>query len=163
MMKKILCLLAAALLCCLSGTAPAEEAAAVTAAELDALLAGVRAEALSSELLNDPTAEDARREDGIYLQYPVAWIFAEDTRLAEDTPVNALVFSDSEGFVFRSTGIDTQVLDLLAAFPNMNPDLAGTREEALLYLQETEGGNSTEIRSMNNTAMTSQCSSERKS
>lgn len=142
MIRKILCLLAAALVCCALGAAAGEgEGGPVTAAELDALLESVRAEALAEDApVNDPAAEDAQREDGTFFQYETAWFFAEGTVLAEDTPVNALVFEDSEGDVFRCTGIDTHVRDLLAAFPNENPDLNGTYDEALLYLEDAADG-----------------------
>jgi len=139
MLKRILCILAAlALLAALPASAE-EKARPVTAEELDALLGTVRALAVPSALLNDPLAEEARQEDGTFFQYVIAWIYAEGTELTEKTPVNTLVFRDSEGAVFRGTGIDTRLADLLAAFPLENPELAGTREEALLYLRQTAG------------------------
>ena len=73
-------------------------------------------------------------------RYENARIYSDGTSLAADTPVNAVVFDDSEGPVFRNMGIDTLLEDLLAAYPQENPELAGTREEALLYLRTTEAG-----------------------
>ena len=59
MMKRILCLLAAALLCLILPAAAEENVNVVTAAELDELLESVRAQVLTEELLNDPAGEDA--------------------------------------------------------------------------------------------------------
>ena len=116
------------------------EPTAVTAAELEGLLATVREEAAAETLLNDPTDEAARSEDGTLFLYEVAQIYAEGETLTADTPVNTLVFEDSEGPVFRGTGIDTHRVDLLAAFRLDNQTLGGTREQALLYLSENADG-----------------------
>jgi len=117
------------------------EPTAVTAAELEGLLATVREQAAAETLLNDPTDEAARSEDGTLFLYEVAQIYAEGETLTADTAVNTLVFEDSEGPVFRGTGIDTHRVDLLAAFRLDNQTLGGTREQALLYLTEnTDGG-----------------------
>ncbi len=140
MIKKILCLLTAALLCLVLPAAAEETAEVVTAAELDALLESVRAQALTEELLNDPAGEDADSEDGTLFLYESAGIYAEGTKLTADTPVNTLVFDATEGPVFRETGIDSYLEDVLAAFPLDNTELTGTREEAILYLRETEAG-----------------------
>ena len=139
MFKKMLCMLIAF---CLEicGFAVAEGAEAVTAAELEGLLASVREQAAAEELLNDPADEAARSEDGTLFRFEVADIYAEGETLTADTPVNTLVFEDSEGPVFRGTGIDTHWMDLLAAFRLDNPDLEGTREQALLYLTDGADG-----------------------
>ena len=140
MWKKILCLLAALALCAVLPAAAEETVQPVTAAELAALAESVRTQALAGAPLNDPAGENAVSEDGTLFQYEAARIYADGTELAADTPVNVLVFEDSEGPVFRGVGIDTQLADLLAAFPSENAGLAGTREEAVLYVAETAGG-----------------------
>ena len=140
MMKRILYLLAAAVLCAVIPAAAEETVQPVTAGELAALLEEVRARALAAEPVNDPADEGALSEDGILLQYENVRIYAEAAALAEDTPVNALVFEDSEGPVFRGLGIDSLLEDLLAAFPADNAAQAGTREEAVLYLRKTAAG-----------------------
>ena len=137
MMKKILCLLAALSLCAVLSAAAEGSVQPLTAGELAVLLDSVRTQALASAPLNDPTDENARSEDGTYFQYEIARIYAEGTELTADTPVNTLVFEDSEGPVFRGTGIDTLLADLLDAYPVENESLSGTREEAVLYLQDT--------------------------
>ena len=141
MMKRILCLLAALALGFVFSAAAEEAAEPVTAAELGALLDHVLAEALTAAPLNDPAEESAQDEDGTCFWYENARIYADSTELTADTPVNALVFESLEGPIFRGTGMDTRVEDLLAAYPQDNYDLSGTREEAVLYLREgAEGG-----------------------
>ena len=140
MMKRILCLLIAVMLCFMLPAAAEENAKVVTAAELDELLERVRAQALTGELLNDPAGEDAESEDGTFFLYDAAEFYADGAELTADTPVNTLVFSNNEGEVFRGTGIDSRLEDVLAAYPLDNAELTGTREEAILYLRETEAG-----------------------
>ncbi len=140
MMKRILCLLAAVMLCLILPAAAEENVKVVTAAELDELLERVRTQALTEELLNDPAGEDAESEDGTFFLYEAAGFYAEGAEMTADTPVNALIFDCEEENVFRGTGITSRVEDVLAAFPLDNTDLAGTREEAILYLRETEAG-----------------------
>ncbi len=139
MMKKILCLVLL-LAVCAAVPALAETAKPVTAAELDELLAGVRTAALAAEPLNDPADEEAQNEDGTLFQYEVAKIYAAAEKFDADTPVNALVVDASEEPVLRGLGIDSPESEVLAAFPNENPELAGTREEAVLFLTTAEGG-----------------------
>lgn len=139
MMKRILCLAVLLALCAVLPAA-AETAQPVTAAELDALRDSVKAQALAEEPLNDPADEEAQNEDGTLFRYENVRIYAAGTELAADTPVNALVFEDSEGPVFRGRGIDFLQENVLGAFPNENGSLAGTREAAVLYLQNTEEG-----------------------
>ena len=140
MMKRILCLLTAVMLCLILPAAAEGNAKVVTAAELDELLERVRAQALTEELLNDPAGEDAESEDGTFFLYEAAGFYAEGTEMTADTPVNTLVFDCDEENVLRGTGMNSRVEDVLAAFPLDNADLAGTREDAILYLRETEAG-----------------------
>ena len=140
MMKRILCLLTAVMLCLILPAAAEENTKVVTAAELDELLERVRAQALTEDLLNDPAGEDAESEDGTFFLYEAAGFYAEGTEMTADTPVNTLVFDCDEENVLRGTGMNSRVEDVLAAFPLDNADLAGTREDAILYLRETEAG-----------------------
>ena len=140
MKKTILCLLTVLVLC-LCGIAAAESTPeAVMAEELRVFSESVRAQALETKVLNDPSAEDAQSEDGTCFQYEVARIYAAGTTFSAETPINVLVFEDSEGPVFRGTGIDSLQEEVLAAYPLDNPELKGTDEDALLYLQDTENG-----------------------
>ena len=140
MIKRILCLLTAVMLCLILPAAAEENTKVVTAAELDELLERVRAQALTEELLNDPAGEDAESEDGTFFLYEAAGFYAEGTEMTADTPVNTLVFDCDEENVLRGTGMNSRVEDVIAAFPLDNADLAGTREDAILYLRETEAG-----------------------
>ena len=140
MSKKLLCL-AMALLLALCGTAFAEdEPQPATGKEMADLLSSVLETAVSARPVNDPTADDARSEDGTRFQFENVSLYASGTEITPETPVNVIQFSDSEGDVLRSTGIDTQWIDLLAAYPLDNPELHGTREQAVLYLRKTENG-----------------------
>ena len=139
MKRAILCLLAALMVCAVFSAA-AEEPKPLTAAELDTHMEGVRIQAMAAEPLNDPADEEARSEDGTLFRYEIARIYATGTALTEDTALNTVVYEDSEGPVFRGLGIDSMLEELLAAFPNENPELAGTRDEALLFLKDTEEG-----------------------
>lgn len=139
MMKKILCFSLIMAICAVFPAA-AEPEQPVTAAELDALLAGIRTEALASAPLNDPANEEAQNEDGTLFHYEVARIYAAAETFTAETPVNALVIDGSEEPVFRGLGIDSLQEEVLAGFPNANPELAGTREAAVLFLNATEGG-----------------------
>ena len=140
MMKKTLCLLVILSLCTVFPALAEESAQPVTAGELTALLSTVRAEALAAAPLNDPSDESAMSEDGTLFRYEIARIYAEGTELTGNTPVNVLIFEDSEGPILRGTGVDSMASELLAAYPVENEELAGTRREALLYLQDTESG-----------------------
>ena len=131
MMKRILCLLAVLTFGFVFSAAAEEAAEPVTAAELGTLLDRVLAEALTEAPLNDPAEESAQDEDGTCFWYENAKIYADSTELTADTPVNALVFESLEGPIFRGTGMDTRTEDLLAAYPQDNYDLSGTREEAV--------------------------------
>ncbi len=139
MMKKILCLVLVLTVCAVLPAA-AEEAQPVTAEELDTLLAEVRAKALTEELLNDPADEAAQNEDGTLFFYETAKIYAAGATFDAETPVNALVIEHSEEAVIRGVWVASFQEDAIAAFPNGNPELAGTREAALLYLSMTDGG-----------------------
>ena len=139
MTKKILCLVLVLTVCAVL-TAAAEGVQPVTAEELDALLEAVRAKALTEELLNDPKDEAAQNEDGTLFLYETANIYAAGESFGADTPVNVLVIEHSEEAVFRGIWIASFQEDALASFPNENPELAGTRDAALLYLTMTEDG-----------------------
>ena len=139
MKRTILCLLAALMVCAMFSAA-AEEPQPLTASELDTHMDGVRIQAMAAEPLNDPADEEARSEDGTLFRYEIARIYATGTALTEDTALNTVVYEDSEGSVFRGLGVDSMLEELLAAFPNENPELAGTRDEALLFLKDTEEG-----------------------
>lgn len=143
MMKKILCLAAAlAILAVFPAAAETVQPVTqpVTAEELDALLAAVRAEALAAEPLNDSADAAAENEDGTLMQFETVKIYADGGTLTAETPVNVLVFDDVNKSGLRGVGVYSTPEDVLAAFPDENPEAAGTREGAALYLQDTQDG-----------------------
>ena len=141
MMKKILCLLFALTLCAVF-PAMAEESASqpVTVRELDTLLESIRSLVQDAEPLNNPSEESSQSEDGTLFLFDTVHIYADKVSLTAETPVNALVFRESDVPVLRGTHIDTLLADLLAAYPLDNEALAGTREDAVLYLRDTADG-----------------------
>ena len=139
MIRRILCLAAALALFAVLPVS-AETAGPVTAEELAALLESARAEALGAEPLNDPADAEAQTEDGTMIQYGTARFYTAGGALTAEGPVNALSFDDGSRPVLRGLGIYSALEDVLAAFPNENAELAGTREEAVLYLANTASG-----------------------
>ena len=143
MMKKIFCLTIALGLCLVfgamaEGTAEAAAKAAVTAAELSAWAQEVRAVAAGSVPLNDPTdPEDAESEDGNLFAYSFAFLYSEDTELTESSELLSIDLVDDGPAAFRGIAMGTAAADLVAEFPSDNPDMAGDREGALLYLRES--------------------------
>ncbi len=138
MNKKLLCL-AAALILALGAGAQAENAPQpVTGSEMADFLSSVQESVRGAETVNDPSAEEALSEDGTRFQYENVTLYRSGENPAENAPVSVIQFSDSEGEVLRTTGIDTQWLDLLAAYPLDNAELRGTRDAAVLYLRKTE-------------------------
>ena len=142
-MKKCLAIL---LILCLAGTVSAfaesgvPEGDYVTADELAAWAGALKEQALESAPENDPADESADVEDGILFLYPFATLYADRTEMTADTRINAVVLSETEETSFRSISLSMTPGDLIAMFPNNNPELAGTREGALLYLQEKDDG-----------------------
>jgi len=139
-MKKMISLLMICMLSlCLTAAGVAEGAETLTAAELNAAAEALRTDALESTPVNDPTAESAQTEDGTLFQYEDSALYILGSELTGDAVINAVSFADSEGPVFRGTGIDSLWSEVEAAFPLENKELAGTREAALLYLAPGEG------------------------
>ena len=140
-MKKLTTLIL--VLCMLSGLvclAGAEDPQPVTAEELAALGGRLKEMAAESELMNDPADENADLESGYLMMYPFATLFADRTELTEETKINGANIEELEEAGFR--GLETGMLpaEAAAAFPNENPEMAGEREEAVLYLKDDADG-----------------------
>ena len=143
MMKKrwLLCGFLAALCVALCGLTLAEGAPeAVGCDEILALADSLRTRALAEDLLNDPASEEAQTEDGTLFLTPSATLYAEGGALTEDSVIRAAVISEEEVPALRGSGIDLHTEDLIALFRCDNPTLDGTREGALIYYEEAEGG-----------------------
>lgn len=144
-MKKYLTVLLAILLC-LTGTGCAfaegsgTDSAAVTAEELAAWAAELRERARETEPENDPADEAADVEGGILFVYPFASLYADRTEMTADTRINAVSLSETDAVSFRNVVLHLAPGDLISLFPNDNPELAGDREGAVLYIREREDG-----------------------
>ncbi len=132
--RKMLCCLTALLFCAFSLPALGE-VSPVTAVELYTLADQLISQALSSDLLNDPSSEDARSEDGTAFQYEFGVVYADAEELTADTPVNAILIADDEVAALRGISINTTVAELMRLIPCENPDMYGDDAEALLYLE----------------------------
>ena len=138
MMKHLLSLL---LVFCLvlGGTAWASaEAGAFTLEEATAFASALKEKAMQSDLLNDPTDEEALSEDGYALSYAFATLYTDRPEMTENTLLSALMITDASLSAPRGVQINTHYPDLLAAFRNDNASLDGSREGALLYLDGDE-------------------------
>ncbi len=113
---------------------------AVTASELAAWGEESKSRALEAEPENDPTAEEADMESGIMYLYPFATVYADGTEMNADTHLNSVVVSEPEEAPFRSLALSMTPEEVMALFPNNNPEQAGTRNGAVLYLQENDDG-----------------------
>ena len=154
-MKRIMgMLLAAVLTLSLGGFALASDAAtpavtppppvdlsgALTSAEIAALAEQLKTQAMGSAPLNDPAGEDARYEDGILMQYEFAGLYCDRAEMTAETEIQAFSILAGENNRIRETGIDSGTEEVLAQYPNGNPQLNGTREAAILYLAEDGEG-----------------------
>ena len=141
-MKKTLAILLALTLCLAAAVSvSAEDAAApLTAEELTAWTETLKARALDAEPLEMGEGEDPETEKGFLFNYDFAALYADTAELTADSRINAAQISgDGESFL-RDLAIDMTPWDVIARFPNDNPHLAGDREDALLYLRDTDNG-----------------------
>ena len=121
-------------------SAAAAETRPVTKAELMDFVTRIREAAMTDEIRNDPDSEDARTEDGILLQYAFGEIYADRTGMGPETTIRAAIIQDETPAGPRGITINTEVNDVMTAIPNGNPEMDGTYEQALLYLEgEPEG------------------------
>ena len=135
----LILLMLAALLA--AGCAAAETAAGpITAEEIGETVTQIRALADQSVLLNDPASPDALSEDGYALQFDFGVIYADRPAWTAETQINAAVIMDSDVAGPRGAAIDWEMNRVLKDLPCDNPEMYGTRQEAVLYLQgEAEG------------------------
>ena len=128
MRKMIISGILAALLFCVPALA---ETVPVTETEIASLVERIQDLASQSEVLNDPTADDAVSEDGTAYQYDFGVLYRD----GEDDRVSAILVMDAEIEGPRGVRIDWSVNQVMDAFPCDNPELRGSREEAVLYLE----------------------------
>ena len=111
------------------------ESAAFRPEEAVAFASELKEQAMQSQLLNDPTDEDALSEDGYALSYSFATLYADRPEMTAETVLSAAMITDSAFSAPRGIQMNTHYPELLAAFRNDNPSLNGSREGALLYLE----------------------------
>lgn len=128
-MKKIIALAAAALLMCCCAFAQAEDA--VTAEEID----GFR-NMLVAEALKRGSVEPEATGDGWFLyEFEGITLIAEESALDENANVRYAELWGGEALTDgRGIGPGSTLRELLAAYPLDNPSLAGSYEEAVLYI-----------------------------
>lgn len=131
MMKKILCLLLALLLCPVFALAEDSAADMLSCKELTVWAQGYIARAAAAEPLNDP-AENLTAE-GYEFIYPFATLYADLPQMGEDTKVNTIVLTASEENGPRGVNVNSPLSEVLAAYYSENAELAGNREAAVLY------------------------------
>ncbi len=133
MMKKMLCLLLALMLCPI---ALAEENSAnmLGYGELTAFAADYIARALEDQPLNVP-AENPTPEGYEYI-YPFATLYADTPTLGADSVVSAIVLTDEEEKGPRGVQVGSTLDAVLAAYYTENENLSGTKESAVLYASD---------------------------
>lgn len=139
MLKKMLCLLTAALLLTLCVPVLAEEAADADPLgweELRTWAEGCLEKARGSELLNDPTEEVYHTEDGYAFVYSFATLYLDAPALTEESEVQAIVLYTAEIEGPRGIRVDRYAQEVLAAYYSENDTLAGTQDAAVLYLRD---------------------------
>lgn len=128
-MKKIIALAAAALLMCCCAFALAEDA--VTAEEIDGFRNMLVAEALKREPVEPETTGDGR----FLYEFEGITLIAEESALDENAHVRYAELWGGEALTDgRGIGPGSTLRELLAAYPLDNPSLAGSYEEAVLYI-----------------------------
>ena len=152
MMKKFLSMIIALCILAACGIAAAEGPDPLTAGELEAWGNGLKAVALEDEPQNDPMDENSETEDGYLFQYDFAALYGDQTEMTADTRLLAAVINDSgedeenresEGNIQngpRGISLAMSPAEVIALFPNDNPEQAGDRTGAILYLREQPDG-----------------------
>ena len=134
MRKSVICWLLAVMMI-LPGGIAAAEGSPVSRQELGEFADRVRALALSGEVMNDPADPEAFSEDGILFQFDFGVVYADQPVLKEDTPVSAFQIMDRDVPGPRGIAVDCDVSAVMAAVPCGNPEMDGSRDLALLYLE----------------------------
>lgn len=140
MMKRIACVLTAVFMMMMATSAGAEDVRGITAAELDTIAGTIKTAVLNAAPLNDPAGENAQYEDGTLIQYDFAALYCDRAEMTAETEIQAISVTAGEEPLIRGTGIDSNTETVLCAYPNANPELAGTPQRALLFLNEGEDG-----------------------
>lgn len=137
MMKRMLCLLLTVLMalgCTYAGAEDTQDnsADALTLTELHAFAAQMQTLAMASTPLNDPSADQS--EDGYAFEYSFGTIYADSPAMSIDTQLLSIVLTSAEVQGPRDLQVGDDLAVVLAANYSENPNLRGSREEAVLYV-----------------------------
>ena len=140
MRKIIMAILLTGMMLLAAFTAGAETGP-VTMEEIESFTSLIREKALSQEMLNDPKADEAQSEDGIEMQFEFGLVYVDRAEMTPETEINAIQIMDQDTPGPRGIAIDWEVSQVMEAIPCGNPDMRGTRDRALLYLEgDVENG-----------------------
>ncbi len=112
-----------------------EPAGPLTAEEIGAVTDQMKSLALVMSPLNDPAGEDALSEDGYAFEYVFGTLYADRTEMTEETGIAAAVVMDGVIPLPRGIALSMSTNALMACVPCGNPELAGSHDAALLYLE----------------------------
>lgn len=131
-MKNLLALLLAVLLLPIAAVAEETEADTLLLSELTEWAERYHARAMDATPLNDPAK--SQTGEGYEFIYEFATLYADKPVMKADTVVYAVVVTSPEEEGPRGVKVDEPLSAVLAAFYNENPDLRGSRENAVLYM-----------------------------
>ncbi len=131
MMKKMLCLLLALLLCPVAAPAEDSDADLLSYKELTVWAESFITRAMNAQPLNTPA--DSLTAEGYEFVYDFATLYADAPVMSADTAVSAVVLTSEEETGPRGVQVNSALTDVLAAYYSENSALAGSRETAVLY------------------------------
>lgn len=138
MMKKMLCVLLAVLLCPVMALAEDSAAGMLTSQELLDWAKACIDRAWETEPANIPA--ESQTIDGYEYVYEFATLYADTPVLSEDTVINTILITADFETGPRGVGIADSLEDVLEAYYSENPSLLGTRENAVLYAADALPG-----------------------
>ncbi len=107
----------------------------LTAEEIGNVADQMKTMALIMSPLNDPTGEDALSEDGYAFAYVFGTLYADRPEMTPETGITAALVMDSVISLPRGLTISMSTNELMACIPCDNPEMAGSYDAALLYLE----------------------------
>lgn len=137
-MKRLFCLMLALMLLPIVPALAAEsEAGALELNEILEWAQGYKTRALAATPLNDPNDAAYQSEDGYAFIYEFATLYMDRPEMTEDSVLKNLVITSAEEAGPRDTKVDMFTSEVLAAFYNENPTLAGDKGFAAMYVSDT--------------------------
>lgn len=131
MMKKMLCVLVALMLCPMMALAEDSAGSMLTSRELLDWAQDFIDRAWETEPSNIPA--DSKTIDGYEYVYEFATLYADTPVLSEDTVFSTILITADVENGPRGIGVADGLEDVLAAYYSENASLLGTRENAVLY------------------------------